>query len=55
MHYVVIFSLVLLLLQVKAFCDVDEKKITKGVYIYEESKVNEYYEKKNYILCILLL
>lgn len=25
-------------LKVRAFCDVDEKKITKGVYIYEESK-----------------
>lgn len=28
------------LFQVKAFCDVDEKKLAKGVYIYEESKVN---------------
>lgn len=26
-------------LKVKAFCDVDEKKISKGVYIYEESKI----------------
>lgn len=27
--------------QVMAFCDVDEKKIEKGVYIYEESKVRQ--------------
>jgi len=25
--------------QVSAFCDVDNKKIAKGFYIYEESKV----------------
>lgn len=25
--------------QVKAFCDVDENKIQKGFYTYEESKV----------------
>lgn len=26
--------------QVTAFCDVDEKKITKGFYTYEESEVS---------------
>lgn len=26
--------------QVIAFCDVDEKKITKGFYTYEESEVS---------------
>lgn len=31
-HYVNIY-------QVKAFCDVDENKIQKGFYTYEESKV----------------
>lgn len=36
-----------LYLQVKAFCDVDEKKLAKGVYIYEESKVS-----KMIVLCI---
>lgn len=29
-----------LLPQVRAFCDVDQKKIQKGFYTYEESKVS---------------
>lgn len=29
-------------LQVKAFCDVDENKIKKGFYTYEESKVRSF-------------
>lgn len=36
-------SVLLLFCQVTAFCDVDEKKITRGFYTFEESEVSYKY------------
>lgn len=41
-------SVLLLFCQVTAFCDVDEKKITRGFYTFEESEVGYKYFCINY-------
>lgn len=52
---ILLSSLFWLYFQVKAFCDVDENKIQKGFYTYEDSEVRSTTVDAQYNRLILIL